>query len=63
MRGETEPTDEEIQAAALQFVRKISGFRAPSRTNQQAFDRAVSSIAHSSRVLLNSLEIRPSTHR
>jgi hypothetical protein len=61
LRGETDPTDEEIDAAALQFVRKISGFRTPSRVNQPAFDRAVAAIADSSRVLLDSLEVRPPT--
>ena len=58
LRGETEPTEDEIRAAALQFVRKISGFRTPSRANQQVFDRAVSSITETSRDLLGSLEIR-----
>ena len=37
-------TDEEIRAAALQFVRKISGFNSPSKTNQQAFESAVDDI-------------------
>ncbi len=48
-------TDEEIQAAALQFVRKLSGFRQPSRANQAAFDRAVDEVAAAARTLLYSL--------
>jgi hypothetical protein len=51
-------TDEEIEAAALQFVRKISGYRKPSRANQKAFDRAVRQIGRSSRALLDDLVIR-----
>jgi hypothetical protein len=45
-------TDEEIEAAALQFVRKISGFRQPAAANEAAFDAAVRDIASSSRRLL-----------
>ena len=45
-------TEEEIRAASLQFVRKISGFNKPSKTNQEAFDRAVSEIAEASGRLL-----------
>ncbi|MBM3764767.1 MAG: DUF2277 domain-containing protein [Acidobacteria bacterium] len=45
-------TDEEIQAAALQFVRKISGYNKPSKTNHDAFHRAVAEIAASSKTLL-----------
>ena len=39
------PTDEEIHAAALQFVRKVGGYRKPSRANQEAFEIAVTDIA------------------
>jgi hypothetical protein len=49
-------TDEEIRAAALQFVRKVSGFRAPSKANEKAFLAAVDKVAGASRTLLNSLE-------
>jgi hypothetical protein len=49
------PTEDEVTAAALQFVRKISGFRKPSRANQEAFDRAVSEIAQSSKRLLEGM--------
>jgi len=52
-------TDEELTAAALQFVRKISGFRKPSRANQEAFDRAVAEIASSSKVLLKAMKVPP----
>ncbi len=48
-------TDEEIRAAALQYVRKISGFAKPSRANAQAFDRAVQAIAEASAELLGEL--------
>jgi hypothetical protein len=48
-------TDEEVQDAALQYVRKISGFTKPSRTNEQAFARAVDEIANASRRLLGEL--------
>jgi len=46
------PTDAEIQAAALQYVRKVSGFRKPSRKNQAAFDQAVSEVAEATKDLL-----------
>jgi hypothetical protein len=49
-------TDEEIQAAALQFVRKISGFNKPSKANEAAFLAAVDDIATASRNLLRSLK-------
>jgi hypothetical protein len=49
-------TGEEVQAASLQFVRKISGFNKPSRSNQQVFQRAVDDIAHIAADLLHSLE-------
>lgn len=48
-------TDDEIQAAALQYVRKISGFNKPSQANAEAFDRAVAQVADVSRSLLNGL--------
>jgi len=49
-------TDEEIRAASLQFVRKVSGFNKPSKANEAAFLAAVDEIAGISRNLLNSLE-------
>jgi hypothetical protein len=49
-------TDEEVQAAALQFVRKVSGTTKPSAKNQEIFDRAVEQIASITRELVDSLE-------
>jgi hypothetical protein len=49
-------TEEEIRAASLQFVRKVSGFNKPSKANEAAFLKAVDEIAASSARLLNSLE-------
>jgi hypothetical protein len=53
-----EATDEEIRAAALQYVRKVSGFRAPAAHNREAFDRAVEAVAAATAELLGSLEVR-----
>ena len=49
-------TDEEIRAASLQFVRKLSGYNKPSKANEAAFERAVEQVAAAARVLLGSLE-------
>ena len=49
-------TEDEVHAAALQYVRKISGFTKPSQVNQEAFDRAVHEVAHVSRHLLEALQ-------
>lgn len=49
-------TDDEIRAASLQFVRKVSGFNKPSKANQGAFDDAIDAIAAISKSLLGSLE-------
>lgn len=48
-------TDAEVRAASLQFVRKISGFTKPSKTNEEVFDRAVDEVASAARHLLDSL--------
>ena len=56
--GNQAPSDQELHDAALQFVRKISGFQSPSHTNQAAFDRAVDDVAAVSRALFDSLKIR-----
>jgi hypothetical protein len=48
-------TDEEVRAAALQYVRKISGFTKPSQANEEAFARAVDGVAEASRRLLDEL--------
>lgn len=49
------PTEEEIQAAALQYIRKISGYRRPARANQAAFDLAVQQVSTATRILLETL--------
>jgi hypothetical protein len=49
-------TDEEIHAACLQFVRKISGFARPSQANADSFDRAVADISQTARQLLDTLQ-------
>ena len=48
-------TDEEIQASALQFVRKLSGFSKPSKANEVAFDLAVEQVTEAARTLIRSL--------
>jgi hypothetical protein len=48
-------TDEEIRAASLQFVRKLSGFNAPSKANEAAFDQAIDEVAAIARRLIDSL--------
>ena len=52
-------TDQDVRAAALQYVRKISGFRAPAARNAAAFDAAVDEIAAATARLLAALEVRP----
>jgi hypothetical protein len=52
---EPEATDEEVRGAALQYVRKISGFTKPSQANEAAFERAVDEVAAASKRLLDSL--------
>ncbi|MFB8140221.1 DUF2277 domain-containing protein [Streptomyces parvus] len=53
-----EATEEDMRAAALQYVRKVSGFRAPAAHNREVFDRAVDEITAATTKLLNGLEIR-----
>ncbi|MFJ9421106.1 DUF2277 domain-containing protein [Streptomyces sp. NPDC101249] len=53
-----EATEEDIRAAAMQFVRKVSGFRAPAAHNREVFDRAVDQITEATAALLDGLEIR-----
>lgn len=48
-------TDDEIHAAALQFVRKVSGYNKPSQANKEAFDQAVIEVAEAARTMLQSL--------
>ena len=51
-------TDDDMRAAALQYVRKISGFRAPAPHNQDAFDRAVDEVTRATHELLGTLVVR-----
>lgn len=51
-------TEEEVRAAALQFVRKVSGYRKPSKVNQEAFDQAVEGITQVTQKLLGDLSIQ-----
>jgi hypothetical protein len=55
-RPDETATDEEVRAAALQYVRKISGYRKPSRRNAEAFDAAVDEIALATRRLLDTVD-------
>ena len=57
---ESPATETEIEGAALQFVRKISGYRQPSQANEAAFNYAVAEIAETSRRLLSQLTVRDS---
>lgn len=54
-------TEDEIQASALQFVRKLSGFNAPSKANEEAFNRAVVEVSEAARTLLASLHTHAPT--
>ena len=53
-----EVEDEDIRAAALQYVRKVSGFRAPAAHNKDVFDAAVEAVAEATRTLLDELVVR-----
>ena len=55
-------TDEEIEAAALQFVRKLSGFNTPSKVNEEAFNRGVQETAEVAKRLLNGLVTNAEPH-
>lgn len=54
-------TEEEIRSAALQFVRKVSGYRKPSKVNEAAFERAVEEVAEATQKLLAGLGIQQKT--
>jgi len=58
-----EVTDEDIRAAALQYVRKVSGFRAPAAHNREVFDQAVEAVAAATQELLDGLQMRGSAAR
>ncbi len=51
-------TEEEVRAAALQYVRKVSGYRAPARRNEEAFNAAVDDVADASRRLIEAVTLR-----
>ena len=53
-----QPTAEELELAALQFVRKVSGYRQPSRANEAVFDEAVAEVAKATRKLFDGLQVR-----
>ncbi|MER5882441.1 DUF2277 domain-containing protein [Streptomyces sp. NPDC001941] len=53
-----EATEDDVRAAALQYVRKISGFRAPAAHNREVFERAVDEVAEATRKLLEGIEVR-----
>ncbi|MET8900578.1 MULTISPECIES: DUF2277 domain-containing protein [unclassified Streptomyces] len=53
-----EATEDEMRAAALQYVRKVSGFRAPAAHNQEVFDQAVEAVTRATADLLAGLEVR-----
>jgi hypothetical protein len=55
LRGAEPASEDEVRAAALQFVRKVSGFRAPSAANHDAFEAAVEEVTSSTRQLLDRL--------
>ena len=59
--AEVPATEEEIRAAALQFVRKVSGYRKPSKVNEAAFELAILEIAQSTQKLLESISLKAST--
>jgi hypothetical protein len=63
LRGPATATDEEVRAAALQFVRKVSGFRAPSAKNADAFDMAVDEVSQATDRLLQRLPRSKATGR
>ena len=56
--AEIPATEEEIRAAALQFVRKVSGYRKPSKVNEATFERAVDDVAKATQKLINNLAVK-----
>jgi hypothetical protein len=56
--SEIHATEEEIRAAALQFVRKVSGYRKPSKVNEEVFERAVEEVAQATQKLISSLAVK-----
>ena len=58
LRGPEPTSEEQVRAAALQYVRKISGYRAPSEANRATFERAVADVARATQALLDGLVTR-----
>ena len=58
--SEVPATEDEIRAAALQFVRKVSGYRKPSKVNQEAFEKAVEEVTQVTQKLLSNLKLQSS---
>ncbi len=56
--AEVPATEEDIRAAALQFVRKVSGYRKPSKVNEEAFEQAVDEVAEATQKLIHSLTVK-----
>ena len=56
-------TEQEIQEAALQYVRKVSGYRKPSKANEEAFQQAINEVAESTRKMLEILVSKPRTEK
>jgi hypothetical protein len=56
-------SDEDMRAAALQYVRKVAGMRAPGKVNAEAFDQAVDAITEATHELLHRIQVRPTTRR
>ena len=56
--AEIPATEEEIRAAALQYVRKVSGYRKPSKVNEEAFERAVEEVARATKKLLQTISVK-----
>ncbi len=61
LRSDIPATEEEIRAAALQFVRKVSGYRKPSKVNEAAFERALEEISKATQTLLQNLAVKNGT--
>jgi hypothetical protein len=58
LRGQPETTDDDVRAAARQFVRKISGYRVPSRANEDVFEQAIDEITTATQRLLDGLVVK-----
>ena len=63
LRGLDAVSDDDVHAAALQYVRKVSGYRAPSQANRAVFERAVEDVARSTQTLLDELVSGPGAPR